>query len=213
MAGRPRSFDRDAALDLALDAFWDRGYHATSIAQLTSAMGIGAPSLYAAFGDKRQLFDEAASRYLADLRQSLEEGLAATSTREAIERILLDAAAHYTARKRPRGCLVMSEPLLAEQRAEALGVIRDRIRRGRDEGELSPDTDIDELTGYIETVIAGMSAQARDGATRAQLEATIGYAMRAWPSLDARGGEAAVGRPTRGSNEGPRPKAPSAGGA
>lgn len=182
MVGRPRSFDRDVALDLALDAFWERGYHGTSIAQLTEAMGIAAPSLYAAFGDKNKLFDEAVARYQEGLDRGLIAGLEAPTVREAIERVLRGAAEHYTAEHRPSGCLVMSEPLLADHRARARSAIRDRIERGRKDGDLPADADSDVLADFVDLVLAGMSARARDGASRQQLYQSIDCALAAWPA-------------------------------
>lgn len=210
MAGRPRSFDRDAALDLALHAFWESGFEGTSIAHLTSAMGIAPPSLYAAFGDKRRLFDEAAARYLERLDLAMSIGLSAPTAREAIERILRDAAEYYTAADHPRGCLVTSEPLLAPQRAQARAAIFARIQRGHEEGDLPQRTDVDALTEFVDVVIAGMSARSRDGATREQLEASIDWAMGAWPPsrnpVEVRGAAPAsrAGRPAPGGDA-PRP--------
>lgn len=182
MVGRPRSFDRDEALDVALDAFWEHGFDGVSISQLTDAMGIGAPSLYAAFGDKRRLFDEASARYLERLRLGRTAGLDAPTAREAIERVLRATARADTARERPRGCLVMSEPMLGEERRRNRDAIRDRLLRGRDEDEFDPGVDVEALTDFVDVLIAGMSARARDGSTRAQLDATVDQFMRAWPS-------------------------------
>lgn len=181
MAGRPRSFDRDQALDLALDAFWERGYDGTSIAQLTAAMGIASPSLYAAFGDKQRLFDEAVAHYLVRLERGRADALDAPTAREAIERILRVSAEAHTARASPRGCLVMSEPRLAAARAGNRDAIRDRIQRGREDGELGDDVDPEALTDFVDIVIAGMSARARDGATREQLDATVDRVVGSWP--------------------------------
>ena len=186
MVGRPRTFDRDAALDLALDAFWERGYDGTSISELTAAMGIAAPSLYAAFGDKQRLFEEAVARYLVRLEHGRAAALDAPTAREAIERILRVSAEGHTARPVPRGCLVMSEPRLAAARAHNRDVIRDRVQRGREEGELGDDVDPEVLTDFYDTVIAGLSARARNGATRAQLDATVDRAMGTWPSTATR---------------------------
>jgi TetR/AcrR family transcriptional regulator, copper-responsive repressor len=176
---RPRSFDRDAALERAMLAFWERGYERTSISDLTETMGIAAPSLYAAFGDKRALFDEAVERYQsrpgAFVRRALEEDTA----RGAIERLLREAALEYSTAGRPRGCLVITEPLLAEHRQASRDEIAERLRRGVD--ELPPGTDVDALASFFSAVIAGLSSRARDGATREQLTAAAEIALRAWP--------------------------------
>src|SRR5919204_30689 len=102
--GRPRSFDRDKALEGAIAVFWEHGYDATSISLLTQALGIGAPSLYAAFGDKRALFLEALDRYLRTYGAFTERALAEEpNARDAVERLLREAAAAYTRPGRPRG--------------------------------------------------------------------------------------------------------------
>src|SRR4051812_45100840 len=106
--GRPRSFDRDAALDRAMLLFWEHGYEATSLSQLTSAMGISPPSLYAAFGDKQALFLETVERYItrggADAEALMGD---AKTAREAIARFLEASAAKLTDPKFPRGCMVV----------------------------------------------------------------------------------------------------------
>lgn len=185
MAGRPRSFDRERALEVALHTFWEWGYEGTSISRLTEALGIAPPSLYAAFGDKRRLFDEAAARYLARLDLSMSARLGAPTAREAIEGVLADAAAFYTDGGHPRGCLVMSEPLLAAERAHARAAIAARIARGVADGDLPPGTDVEALTEFVDIQLAGMSARARDGADHEQLAASIAQAMRAWPPAPA----------------------------
>ncbi len=192
--GRPRSFDRETALERALTLFWQHGYEATSISGLTKAMGISPPSLYAAFGDKRSLFEEAIARYQQSYGAFTPRALAEeTTARSAIERVLREAAAEFTTPGRPRGCLVISaavncgpesgdvEEALRAQRAEGTRAIRDRIASGVRTGELPADTDTKALAQYYAAVFQGMSTQARDGATREQLEALAELAMRAWP--------------------------------
>ena len=192
--GRPRSFDRETALERALTLFWQHGYEATSISGLTKAMGISPPSLYAAFGDKRSLFEEAIARYQESYGAFTPRALTEESTaRGAVERVLREAAAEFTAPGRPRGCLVISaavncgpesadvEEALRAQREAGKRAIRDRIASGVRTGELPAETDTEALAQYYAAVFQGMSTQARDGATREQLEALAALAMHAWP--------------------------------
>src|ERR1700740_2721104 len=114
--GRPRSFDREAALERAIDVFWRHGYEATSVSDLTAAMGINPPSLYAAFGDKEKLFLEAVERYQQQRRQSLTKIFdAAPTAKEAVRRVLQEAARELAGSSHPRGCLlVMSDTNCSE---------------------------------------------------------------------------------------------------
>jgi AcrR family transcriptional regulator len=179
--GRPRSFDRDLALEQAMLAFWERGYEQTSISDLTAAMGIAPPSLYAAFGNKRQLFDDAVERYIAMSGPANSGEQTATTAREAIGEMLHALAREYTDDSHPRGCLVVSEPLLDEKRALSRAGFRARIQAGVDAGELPAGTDVDALAEFIGVVVGGMSARARDGGTREELAAIADTAMRVWP--------------------------------
>ncbi|MEG3631041.1 TetR/AcrR family transcriptional regulator [Streptomyces sp. C6-003] len=190
--GRPRSFDRATALERALLAFWERGYEATSVAELTRVMDIGAPSLYAAFGDKRSLFDEVVQVYGALYGSFGERALAEEPTaRAAVGRMLREAAAEYTAPGRPHGCLVIHaaancstpavEESLRERRNANIAAYERRIRADVAAGVLPPDTDAAALARHTGAVIQGMSQQARDGATRAELEAVAEIALAVWP--------------------------------
>lgn len=163
--------------------FWQHGFEATTIADLTQSMGIAPPSLYAAFGDKRALFEEAVARYLVGLREGLRQGLAPAVTRDAIGGLLRASAEHYTTPGAPRGCFVMSEPLLSAQRSEAIAAIEERIDAGRRHGDVPFEAEPAELAAFVEVLLAGMSARARDGAERGQLLATVERAMSAWPSV------------------------------
>ncbi|GGZ75905.1 TetR/AcrR family transcriptional regulator [Streptomyces echinoruber] len=190
--GRPRSFDRATALEKALLAFWEHGYEATSVADLTRAMGIGAPSLYAAFGDKQALFTEVVHEYRARYGSFGDRALAEEPTaRAAVERVLREAAAEYTAPDRPHGCLVVHaatncstpevEALLRERRNANIAAFESRIRAGIAAGELPADTDAGALARCVGAVLQGMSQQARDGASRAELEALVDVALAGWP--------------------------------
>ncbi|GAB7188010.1 TetR/AcrR family transcriptional regulator [Kitasatospora sp. Ki12] len=193
--GRPPAFDRTEALSAATRLFWERGYEATSVTDLTTAMGMRPGSLYAAFGDKRSLFEEVVRRY----GTSPVGAFAAVALTEeptaygAFARILREAAAIYPDPSHPAGCLVISaatnvsaqdagiQDHLRELRNGNTRVFAERLRRAREEGELPPEADPEALAGYLATVIQGMSQQARDGATAADLARTAELALRAWP--------------------------------
>lgn len=192
--GRPRSFDREAALHQAMLAFWRHGYDATSMADLTSAMSIGAPSLYAAFGDKRKLFDEVVETYQATYGGFTARALAEEPTaRDGVARVLREAAARYTDRAHPHGCLVISagqnctpasagvEEKLRALRAENLAHLEARIKADITAGVLPKGTNAHHLAIYTAATLQGMSQQARDGATSADLEAAAETAMLGWP--------------------------------
>ncbi|NUS05287.1 MAG: TetR/AcrR family transcriptional regulator [Nonomuraea sp.] len=192
---RQRAFDRDAALESALRAFWRHGYEATSIAELTAAMGIRPPSLYAAFGDKQRLFEEAVHRYQETYGAFTTRALTEEPTgRRAIERVLRESAAEYAGADHPSGCLIISaavncgpesaevEELLRGFREEAKAALRRRIDDDVRAGRLAPDTDADALATYFAAVIQGMSTQSRDGASHARLLAVAELAMTAYPA-------------------------------
>jgi AcrR family transcriptional regulator len=201
--GRPRSFDRDEALEGAITVFWEHGYDATSIALLTNALGIGAPSLYAAFGDKRALFLEVLDRYMRTYGAFTERTLAEEpNARDAVQRLLREAAAAYTRPDRPRGCLLITAATncspqsadiathLREVRAVGARALNDKIAAAARTGQLPPDTDAHPLAAFYAAVLQGMSAQARDGATTTDLQQIAEAALRAWPQTAS---QAAVG--------------------
>ena len=193
LRGRPRGFDREAALERAMEVFWRQGYEGSSIADLTRAMRINPPSLYAAFGDKERLYLEALERYQQGRRDHLGPLLdQAPTARQAIERLLLEAARLYAQPDAPRGCMLMLsctacaetslQSQLAKRRADVKKALKARIERGLAASELPRGTDVDALADFYTTLLKGMALQARDGASRRSLVAAAEAAMRAWPA-------------------------------
>ncbi len=192
--GRARTFDVDEVLDRAMLVFWRQGYERASIADLTEAMGINRPSLYAAFGSKEQLFRRALERYAEGPSGYEREALALPTAREVAEALLRGGADLQTGAETPHGCLaVLSAPsngensspighALVEARLAGEAAIRARFEQASAEGDLPPTADPKQLTDYLRTVVYGMTVKAATGASREDLEAVIELALRAWPS-------------------------------
>lgn len=193
--GRPRTFDRQAALDAAMELFWRHGYEGTSIADLTDAMGFTPPTLYAAFGSKEQLYRDVLERYL----ERGEQGRAgwqteAGSTRELFEQYLRKVAERFTDPTRPAGCMVQTASLYcatenegartiaADMRAIGLAALVAVLERAQAAGELPAATDVRALARFYNAVIQGMSVQAIDGASAEDLNRVVDVALLAWPS-------------------------------
>jgi AcrR family transcriptional regulator len=174
--------------------FWQRGYEATSISDLTAAMGINPPSLYAAFGDKQRLFQQVLQRYQDNAGACVGRALAEEgSARAAVERMLRQGAVALTRPDCPKGCMVVlaaascavPDPMkddLARRRSQTQAALRKRLERGIAEGDLPPETDAAALATFYATVFQGMTIQARDGAGPENLLAVAEAAMRAWPA-------------------------------
>lgn len=192
--GRPLSFDREAALEQAMLVFWRYGYETSSIVDLTTAMGITAPSLYTAFGDKKQLFLEAMRLYAGDPAVMDSAIAAAPSSREAAREVMIAAARTYTGKATPKGCLLASatasgsaaaadvQAAVSEVRGSITAALQKRIRRDIADGALPSGTDAKALAGLVMAVNQGMSVLARDGASRAHLLAIVDTALAAWPT-------------------------------
>ena len=191
--GRPLSFDRDAALRQAMLTFWRHSYETASVTDLTAAMGISAPSLYAAFGDKKRLFLEAMRLYAGD-PADMERAIAnAPTARHAARDLMTAAVTTYTGEATPRGCLLASatasgsavsadvQDAVANVRRGVEGCLRVRIERDIEDGALPPGTQAAPLAGLVLAVAQGMSVLARDGASRASLLAMVEAALLAWP--------------------------------
>lgn len=198
--GRPRAFDRNVALRTAMEVFWERGYEGTSVSDLTGALGINRPSLYAAFGCKEALFREAVELYNRVEGAATEAAMRnAPTARGAVEAMLRNNAAAYVHPANPPGCMVVlsaaiGTPETSEVRAFLAGIrrqaeeaLRDRIARGVADGELPPGTDAASLAGFYGTLLSGLSIQARDGATAQSLERIIDHAIAVWDGLSAGG--------------------------
>jgi AcrR family transcriptional regulator len=181
MTGRPRSFDRDAALAVAVEQFWREGYEKTSVAKLTAAMGLSPPSLYAAFGDKHRLFEEASAAYFRRTCDALDRATALPTAREAVARMLEDTALAHTDDTTPPGCLMLTEPRLVTQREDLHRRIRERLDQGVRDGELTTSTRTDHLASFLVAVMRGMSGCARDGGTTEELRSIADTAMAAFP--------------------------------
>lgn len=191
--GRPLSFDRDAALEQAMLIFWRHGYETTSIVDLTTAMGVTAPSLYSAFGDKKRLFLEAVHLYAGDPETMARSIRVAPSAHDAAKSLLTNAAVAYTGENTPKGCLLASatasgsaaaidvQDAIADIRKSIAACLEASIKRDVASGTLPPATDAAALANFIMTVIQGMSVLARDGASRASLLAIVTIALNAWP--------------------------------
>jgi len=191
--GRPREFDCEQALDKALEVFWRYGYEGASLPELTKAMGINRPSLYAAFGNKEALFRKVLDRYVQGPASHLKCALSAATAKEAVERFLYGAADKLADPSHPRGCMVVTSTLTCSKDAEAIQkevssmrcasqkALQMRIEQGMQNGELPADTNAANLARYFTTISHGMSILASSGATRDELRHVVDMAMRAWP--------------------------------
>ena len=192
--GRPREFDVNEALDRALDVFWKRGFEAATLPELTAAMGINKPSLYAAFGNKEQLFRQTLERYVNGPAGFVKESMAQPTARAAIEVLLNGTISAATDPKHPGGCLVIQSALTCGEEAgvlkRELAAIRDRgfvlllkrLESAKRAGELPPDADCADLARFFTTVVHGLAVQAAGGATRTQLHRVAALALKAWPA-------------------------------
>jgi AcrR family transcriptional regulator len=193
--GRPREFDVDAALDLALHVFWRKGYEGASMADLTEAMGITKPSLYAAFGNKEELFRKTLDRYVDGPGGYVQVALAKPTAREVVEHLLFEAAGAVTDPNHPPGCLAVQGALSCGEAAESIkqelmsrraGAERDlrrRFERAVAEGDLPERADAADLARYISAILQGMAVQATGGANREQLRKIAEITMRTWPPV------------------------------
>ncbi|MFK4498247.1 AcrR family transcriptional regulator [Bradyrhizobium japonicum] len=189
--GRPREFDAETALDQAMEVFWRHGYEGATIAQLTEAMGINPPSLYACFGNKEGLLKAALDRYTKLRGVWMDEVVAAPTARDVAERMLMGIAEKQTDPANPPGCLLVQGGIacgsgsenvpfeLAARRAQNEDQLRDRFVRAKAEGDLKPGSDPAALARYVSAVSVGMGVMASSGSDREALRQVASVAVRA----------------------------------
>lgn len=192
--GRPRAFDRTQALNKALEIFWRQGYAPASVAELCKAMEINPPSLYATFGNKASLFLEALRHYEhtywdAPARRFLAE----PDVHAAVEQFFREAAEILLSPETPCGCMVVLAAVnISEDEKEIIAAVRalrlatktmfaDRFRRAIQDGQIPADTDVPALAGALNTLLEGLSLQARDGLFQSELKAIAAHAVRMLP--------------------------------
>ncbi len=184
----------DQALAAALRVFWTKGYEGTSLSDLTDAMGITRPSLYAAFGNKEALFRKALDLYERDKLAYVQDALKQPTARAVAEHLLTGALANHTGDSEPKGCFNVISSVACGAEAESVRdhvvqrkesshrALMERFRRAKDEGDLLPHVDPEGLTGFLTALLQGLSVQARSGAARSELEAMVQTSLAVWPS-------------------------------
>lgn len=192
--GRPRSFDPDKALDRAMHVFWRKGYEGTSLADLTRAMRINAPSLYSAFGNKDALFGKVIDRYVAGPASFIPKALDAPTSRGVVEQLLKGVVALQAGKGYPGGCLLVRGALAAGDKASRMRkqviarlamaetAIRKRLERAKAEGDLPPHASPADLARYVMAVLDGIAVAGATGAGPKQLKKIVEISLRAWPS-------------------------------
>lgn len=191
--GRPRAFCTDNALAAALRVFWARGYEGASLNELTDAMGINRPSLYAAFGNKEALFRKALDLYERQQAATMTSALAAPTARGVAERLLRGAIERHRSGTGPKGCLMVNQAVAGGAGAEAIkdevalrlasmetAILR-RFERAKADGDLPDDIEPAALVRYFTAISQGMAVQAGTGASAAELEGLVETTLRVWP--------------------------------
>jgi AcrR family transcriptional regulator len=193
--GRPRAFNPELALEKALQVFWRRGYAGASLSELTAAMGITRPSLYAAFGNKEELFHKALDLYMGGPANGSSEALQETTARAVVERLLNRLVALLSDPHHPAGCLLVKGGLssakaddsirneMIKRRLAGEDALRERFERAKAEGDLPANSDPAGLAFYVTTITQGMTVQAVNGTDENELRRLVEMVLQTWPSL------------------------------
>lgn len=193
--GRPREFDLDQALENALHVFWEKGYEGASMTDLTEAMGITRPSLYAAFGNKEELFRKALDRYLDGPAGYAKLALRQMTARSVVEALLYGEVDAVTDPECPAGCLSVNGALtggdtaesikqeLRTRRAEWEEDLRLRLEQAKAEGDLPAAADAAVLARYLTTMMQGIAVQAVGGTRREDLKKIAEMVLLTWPPV------------------------------
>ncbi|RKE17064.1 TetR/AcrR family transcriptional regulator [Streptomyces sp. TLI_171] len=193
MTGRPRAFDIDDRLECAMRVFWRHGYEGTALSDLTAAMGINRPSLYAAYGNKESLFRQCLDRYHRGPGRHAHEALSEPTARAVAEHLLRGTVEVITREEGP-GCLLVHGALAtgpgsavvraesAARRAAGRAALRTRFEQAARAGEFAPGTDPAALADHLSALTYGLAVQAADGAPAEQLRRTAELTLRLWPS-------------------------------
>lgn len=194
LRGRPKLFDNDEILEKALQVFWERGYEGASMAELTSTLGVNKPSLYAAFGNKEELFRQALSRYVSGPVAFIRMVMKQPTARKVAEQFLISSAEFLTSDQHPKGCMIVQGALSCGEGAEIIkqqliqyrkhyeGMLIERFKMAQQEGDLSPELNPADLAKYLATLHQGMSVQAINGANQEELRGMVNVALLNWPS-------------------------------
>jgi AcrR family transcriptional regulator len=194
---RPRDFEEADVLDRAIEVFWRYGYEGASMAELTKAMGLNSPSIYAAWGSKRGLFDAVLNRYRERRAGNREYVLGGATAREVAERTLFGTIDWLVDPKHPRGCLSIQGGLstgakhadvpraLIDHRNDMRELLAKRFKRAQVEGDLLPSADPIALAKYLLMVFSGLAVQAAEGMSKAELRGSAKRALMGWPHTDA----------------------------
>lgn len=194
--GRPKSFNEQVALEQAMLLFWQHGYEGTSISDLTQALGITAPSLYATFGDKAALFDRCIVHYVQQEALPAEQILQnAKTAKQAVELYLYESIRHLVQKDKPKGCMLVVATMNCSQqntflqehlkqiRLQSRNKLLERLNLGFEQGEIANLDKVMQLCDFYTTLLYGMTIQAIDGASADHLHSIVKNAMNMWDQI------------------------------